>query len=87
MEQIIYLPPVRTVEQIYNDIKTADKNSAISLNYIKRIISKYEIPYAMSGNKKMYNEKLVFDYISKELSFVEEEKTSTIVPAKVRKQV
>ena len=86
MEQIIYLPPVRTVEQIYNDIKTADKDSAISLNYIKNIIRKHNIPYAMSGNKKMYNEKLVFDYINKELSFVEE-KTTVIVPAKVRKQV
>lgn len=86
MEQIIYLPPIRTTEQIYNDIKTADSNSAISLNYIKGIIRKYNIPYATSGNKKMYNEKLVFDYINKELSFVEE-KTTTIVPAKVRKQV
>lgn len=86
MEQIIFPLPVRTVEQIYNDIKTADKNSAISLNYIKRIINKYEIPYATSGNKKMYNEKLVFDYISRELSFTEE-KTTTVVPAKVRKQV
>lgn len=85
MEQTIYLPPIRTVEQIYNDIKTADKDSAISLNYIKNIIRKYDIPYAMSGNKKMYNEKLVFDYINKELSFVEE-KTTVIVPAKVRKQ-
>mgnify|MGYP001852978542 FL=1 len=86
MEQIIYLPPIRTTEQIYNDIKTADSNSAISLNYIKGIIRKYNIPYATSGNKKMYNEKLVFDYINKELSLVEE-KTTTIVPAKVRKQV
>ncbi len=86
MEQIIYLPPIRTTEQIYNDIKTADSNSAISLNYIKGIIRKYNIPYATSGNKKMYNEKLVFDYINKELSFVEET-TTTIVPAKVRKQV
>lgn len=86
MEQIIYLPPIRTTEQIYNDIKTADSNSAISLNYIKGIIRKYNIPYATSGNKKMYNEKLVFDYINKEISFVEE-KTTTIVPAKVRKQV
>ena len=86
MEQIIYLPPIRTTEQIYNDIKTADSNSAISLNYIKGIIRKYNIPYATSGNKKMYNEKLVFDYINKELSFLEE-KTTTIVPAKVRKQV
>ena len=86
MEQIIYLPPIRTTEQIYNDIKTADSNSAISLNYIKGIIRKYNIPYATSGNKKMYNEKLVFDYINKELSVVEE-KTTTIVPAKVRKQV
>lgn len=86
MEQIIYLPPIRTTEQIYNDIKTADSNSAISLNYIKGIIRKYNIPYATSGNKKMYNEKLVFDYINKELSLVEE-KTTTIVPAKVREQV
>ena len=86
MEQIIYLPPIRTTEQIYNDIKTADSNSAISLNYIKGIIRKYNIPYATSGNKKMYNEKLVFDYINKELSLLEE-KTTTIVPAKVRKQV
>ena len=86
MEQIIYLPPIRTTEQIYNDIKTADSNYAISLNYIKGIIRKYNIPYATSGNKKMYNEKLVFDYINKELSFVEET-TTTIVPAKVRKQV
>ena len=86
MEQIIYLPPIRTTEQIYNDIKTADSNSAISLNYIKGIIRKYNIPYATSGNKKMYNEKLVFNYINKELSFLEE-KTTTIVPAKVRKQV
>ena len=86
MEKIIYLPPIRTTEQIYNDIKTADSNSAISLNYIKGIIRKYNIPYATSGNKKMYNEKLVFDYINKELSFVEET-TTTIVPAKVRKQV
>ena len=86
MKQIIYLPPIRTTEQIYNDIKTADSNSAISLNYIKGIIRKYNIPYATSGNKKMYNEKLVFDYINKELSLVEE-KTTTIVPAKVRKQV
>ena len=86
MEQIIYLRPMRTTEQIYNDIKTADSNSAISLNYIKGIIRKYNIPYATSGNKKMYNEKLVFDYINKELSLVEE-KTTTIVPAKVRKQV
>ena len=86
MEQIIYLPPIRTTEQIYNDIKTADSNSAISLNYIKGIIRKYNIPYATSGNKKMYNEKLVFDYINKELSVVEE-KITTIVPTKVRKQV
>ncbi len=86
MEQIIFPLPVRTTEQMYNDIKTADKNSAISLNYIKRIISKYEIPYATSGNKKMYNEKLVFEYINRELSFTEE-KTTTIVPAKVRKQI
>ena len=86
MEQIIFPLPVRTTEQMYNDIKTADKNSAISLNYIKGIIKKYEIPYTTSGNKKMYNEKLVFDYISKELSFTEE-KTTPIVPAKVRKQV
>ena len=86
MEQIIYLPPIRTTEQIYNDIKTADSNSAISLNYIKGIIRKYNIPYVTSGNKKMYNEKLVFDYINKELSVVEE-KTTTIVPTKVRKQV
>ena len=86
MEQIIYLPPIRTTEQIYNDIKTVDSNSASSLNYIKGIIRKYNIPYATSGNKKMYNEKLVFDYINKELSFVEET-TTTIVPAKVRKQV
>lgn len=86
MEQIIFSVPVRTTEQIYNDIKTADKNSAISLNYIKRIIIKYKIPYATSGNKKMYNEKLVFDYINRELSFAEE-KTTTIAPAKVRKQI
>lgn len=86
MEQIIFPLPVRTVEQMYNDIKTADKNSAISLNYIKRIIQKYNIPYATSGNKKMYNEQLVFDYIGKELS-VTEEKTTTIIPAKVRKQI
>lgn len=86
MEHIIYLPSIRTTEQIYNDIKTVDSNSAISLNYIKSIIRKYNIPYATSGNKKMYNEKLVFDYINKELSFTEE-RTTTIVPAKVRKQV
>ena len=86
MEQIIFPLPVRTTEQMYNDIKTADKNSAISITYIKRIISKYEIPYATSGNKKMYNEKLVFEYINRELSFTEE-KTTTIVPAKVRKQI
>lgn len=82
----LQLLPARTIEQIYNDIKTADSSSAISLNYVKGIIKKYKIPYAMSGNKKMYNEKLVFDYINKELSFVEEKPTA-ISPATVRKQI
>lgn len=80
------LPVVRTIDQMYNDIKTVDPNSAISLNYLKNIIRKYNIPSATSGNKKMFDETKVFSYIKQELS-TEKCNTCENIKNKVRKQV
>lgn len=82
----LMLPVVRTIDQMYNDIKTVDPNSAISLNYLKNVIRKYNIPYTTSGNKKMFDETKVFSYIKQELS-VKNCDTHESIKNNVRKQV
>lgn len=73
-EKIKILPKLRTKNQLYKDIHTIDSHSPISKNFINQIIVKNNIPYVAVGVKKMYDENIVFDYISKAFETLEDEK-------------
>lgn len=70
------LPKLRTVNQIYEDIHTADSHSPISKNFIKKVITQNNIPFIAVGVKKMYDENVVFEYIGK--AFTSKEKLENI---------
>ena len=68
------LPKLRTVNQLYDDIHAIDPNSPVSKNFIKKIIMENNVSYISVGVKKMYDENIIFEYISK--SFKKSEKTN-----------
>ena len=74
------LPKLRTVNQLYDDIHALDSNSPVSKNFIKKIILENNIPFIPVGVKKMYDESVVFKYITSAFAVHEKaEKSNNIL--------
>ena len=57
-------PRMRTIPQAYNEIKTADPHSGLSMRALRRMVSTGEIPSISIKSKKLINVDLLLDYLS-----------------------
>lgn len=54
---------LRTVEQAYQDIKSVDKNSSVTRNYIRSLANSGKIPAHKSGRKLLINMDVLEKYL------------------------
>jgi excisionase family DNA binding protein len=54
---------MRTIEQAYNDIKTLDKETSLTLYSIRRLVKSGDIPSYRSGKKYIINLDILLDFL------------------------
>jgi len=59
------VPRMRTLSEVYAYIKAADPDTAISANYVRRLIISGKIPRVKCGKKYLIDIDLLQDYLSK----------------------
>lgn len=57
------LPPMRTLKQAYEEIKTADPESAITMSYLRRLVVSGKIPAVKAGTKYLLNMDTLQEYL------------------------
>ena len=57
-------PRMRTAEGALTIIKAQDPNTAITLRYVRRLISTGEFPSVSVGRKKLINVDALLEYLS-----------------------
>ena len=56
----------RTIIQAYNEIKTNDPDTALSLNYIRNILTDGSVPTIKAGVKVLVDMDVLYDFLSKD---------------------
>ncbi len=60
------LPRMRNAEGVLRELKAADPDTRITLNFIRGLIKSGEIPVVQAGCQKLVNVDRVFDYLANE---------------------
>ncbi|QIB68569.1 DNA-binding protein [Aminipila butyrica] len=57
---------LRTVEQAWKEIKSADANTSVTRHYIRSLVNESKIPIKKSGTKVLINMETLEKYLSQE---------------------
>jgi len=58
------LPRIRTLKEAHAEIKAADPKTAVSFNYIRKLVLSGAVSSTMAGNKYLINMQHLEDYLS-----------------------
>lgn len=72
------LPPMRGIQQAYNEIKASDADTALSLKGLRTLVITGCIPSVRIGNKYLINMDVLKEYLSKGCSTVTAAPTNSI---------
>lgn len=67
------LPRMRTATDIMDELKAADPETRVTLNYIRQIIHEKRVPVLEVGRKKLVNADDLLEYIARGTPAVSEE--------------
>lgn len=63
----------RTIIQAYNEIKANDPDTALSLNYIRTILTDGSVPTIKAGVKVLVDMNVLYNFLSKSIQDNKEE--------------
>ena len=63
-EGLLHMPKMRLIADAYKQIKQDDPNSALTMNGLKCLIKKGEIPSVKIGRKTLINYDTLIEYLS-----------------------
>ena len=56
-------PRIRTIEQVYEEIKKSDPQSCVTMRGLRRILNENRVPSVKIGTKTWLNIDRMFDYL------------------------
>lgn len=66
-----HLPRMRTISAAYAMLKEDDPNTAVSMNYLRRIVLTGQIPVHQVGNKRLLNYDALLEFLENPVETVE----------------
>lgn len=57
---------MRLISEVYQEIKAADPNTALTMCALRRLVSSGAIPVVLSGRKKLVNLDVLLAYLDRE---------------------